>query len=281
MSMKRQSLWSMAPLLAGLMTGFISYRILYQFLGKEYSLYLAVQAFGASFGFMDLGFGMAVGRYIGVALGRGDRQAVREYWATGNALALPLLLLMSALFVAVGVFLGPRWFKLTPTPAEEHLFRWCFVAAGLGLFVNFYTLFWTVLSQAHLDFRFISILRTGMNLLQFGTIFLVAWLTRNPLAVLLWGVVVSLVQVAVFVWHSQKYYGLGFNFREFRRARLREMSGFSGKTFVGLFIGSIMASFDRLTIGRLVPAEFTNYSVASGAAGRLGSLSVAAMGPVY
>ena len=109
---------------------------------------------------MDMGFGTAVGRYIGVALGRGDHQAVREYWATGNALALPLLGVMAGIFIGLGVLLGPKWFQV----ADESLLRWCFVAGGLGLFLSYYTLFWTVLSQAHLDFKFISVLRTIISL---------------------------------------------------------------------------------------------------------------------
>jgi O-antigen/teichoic acid export membrane protein len=284
MSMKRQSLWNMLPLLATSVVGFLTTPLIYRNLGGEggYAFFQAVQIFGASFGFMDLGFGLAVGRYIGVALGRGDRDAVRQYWATGNALALPLLAVMAFVFVGVGVFFGPRWFGFVHSEEDRRLLQWCFAACGLGMFLSFYTQFWNLVSQAHLDYKFISALKTAANLGQIGMTLLVSWLTHNPALVLIWCTAVSLLQLAIFVWHSRRTYGLGFNFREASLLRLREMAMFSGKTLAGCVVGSLLGRVDQALVGKLSPGlDFSNFSAATNATNRLTNLSLAAVGPVY
>src|SRR5438046_2922583 len=115
MSMKRQTLWSLAPLLVVSAANVASVPLFYRYLGTDmYALWLYVITFSGMFGFADLGLGVVVGRYIGMALGRGDRAAVREYWGTGNLIALPLLALMGLVFALLGVAFGPAWFKVSP-----------------------------------------------------------------------------------------------------------------------------------------------------------------------
>ena len=109
MSLKKQTLWSLLPLLSVTVVNLVSVRLFYRYLGPEmYALWLYVLTFTGVFGFMDLGIGVAVGRYMGVALGKGDTQAVREYWATGNAIVIPLLATMAAAFTLAGVLFGPH-----------------------------------------------------------------------------------------------------------------------------------------------------------------------------
>src|SRR3954464_13200043 len=135
MSLKRQTLWSMAPLLVVTVVNFVSVPLFYRFLGAElYALWLYVLTFTGAFGFMDLGLGVAVGRYVGIALGKQDRKAVREYWGTGNAIAIPLLLCMGGLFAVVGAIYGPKWFNISAPLAN--LLRWSFVAGGINLFLS-------------------------------------------------------------------------------------------------------------------------------------------------
>src|ERR1700737_4938941 len=99
MSIKKQTLWSLAPLLVGSVVYIVSVSLFYRSLGPTmYALWFYVLTFTGAFGFMDLGLGVAVGRYVGVALGRSDLQAVREYWGTGNAIAIPLLATMGVIF---------------------------------------------------------------------------------------------------------------------------------------------------------------------------------------
>ena len=284
MSMKKQSLWNMAPLIVSSAVGIFSMPLFYRYLGvHQYFFMQAVALLSGSFGFMDLGFGMAVGRYIGVALGRGDRSAIREYWATGNALALPLLAGMGALFIALGVIFGPQWFEQGAlSPEDRALLPWCFVIGGLTLFLNYYAQFWNVVSQAHLDFKFISILKTGTALAQVVPALFLARLTHDALVVLLWTAAIALLQVLLYAWHSKANYGLGFSFGEASWVRLREMATFTGKTFIGLLVSSVMSTIDRFTVGRFAPKEtFTIYSNAITAAARLTNLGMAAMGPVY
>src|SRR6267143_3076110 len=104
MSLKKQTLWSVAPLLLVTVINIVSVPLFYRYLGAElYALWFYVLTFTGAFGFMDLGLGVAVGRYVGVALGQNDVQAVREYWGTGNAIALPLLAVMGLGFGVIGV----------------------------------------------------------------------------------------------------------------------------------------------------------------------------------
>jgi O-antigen/teichoic acid export membrane protein len=281
MSLKKQTLWSVAPLIVVTAVNIVSVPLFYRYLGAElYALWFYVLTFTGAFGFMDLGLGVAVGRYVGVALGRDDLQAVREYWGTGNAIAIPLLAAMGLIFGIIGVIFGPKWFNVDPSLIG--LLRWSFVAGGVGLFLSYYGQFWLILSQAHLDFKFLSILRTATALLQIIPSIALAWATRSPLVLILWATAISALQLGVFIGHAKKSYQLNFGFGHAGWSRAREMAAYTGKTFASLLVGSFLGSADRLVLGKLAPAfDFTNYSISSNVGGRIQGLSVAVMGPVF
>ncbi|MCX6982985.1 MAG: oligosaccharide flippase family protein [Verrucomicrobia bacterium] len=281
MSLKKQTLWSMLPLLVVTVVNIVSVPLFYRFLGPEkYALWMYVLTFTGIFGFMDLGLGVAVGRYIGVALGKADHAAVREYWGTGNVIAIPLLGVMAAVFIFAGVGFGPRWFNVTPSHAA--LLRWSFVAGGIGLFLSYYSQFWLILSQAHLDFRFLGIVRTAIALLQILPAIPLAWATGNPLLLIGWTCAVAALQLGIFVWHARRSYGLGLELPRAARRRAREMATYTGKTFAALIVNSVFGSLDRLVLGKLAPpAQFTHYTISTNVGGRLQGLSSAMMGPVF
>ena len=281
MSLKRQTIWSMAPLLAVSAVNIFSVPLFYRYFGVEmYALWLYINTFTGLFGFADLGLGVAVGRYMGVALGRGDHAAVREYWGTGNVIAIPLLAVMGFAFAIVGVLLGPRLINVSSD--NVGLFRACFVAGGVGLFFSFYGQFWNILLQAHLDFKFSSLVRIGTGLLQVIPAVAVAWATGNPFCIILWSVAVGALQLGLMVWYSHRHFGLGFDLRAARWIRLREMAAYTGKTFAALVAGSMLGSIDRLILGKLAStADFTNYTICANVGTRLQILGTAVMGPVF
>jgi O-antigen/teichoic acid export membrane protein len=281
MSIKRQTLWSIAPLVVVTLVNIVSVPLFYRYLGPVmYALWFYVLTFTGAFGFMDLGLGVAVGRYVGVALGRDDRQAVREYWGTGNAIAIPLLATMGLIFATIGVIFGPKWFNVDPSLVG--LLRWSFIAGGVGLFLSYYGQFWLILSQAHLDFKFISLLRIFTNLLQILPSIALAWVTRNPFVLILWSTVIGALQLSTFVWHAKKSYRLDFAFAHAGWHRAREMAAYTGKTFASLLIGSLLGSADRLLLGKLaMPVDFARYAIGSNVGARILGLSTAVMGPVF
>ena len=281
MSLKRQTLWSMAPLLVITVINIVSVPLFYRYLGAEmYALWFYVQTLSGSFGFMDLGLGVAAGRYIGISLGRGDHAAIREYWGTANSIAIPLLAGMALLFTGLGFYLGPKWFNVAPQ--NTSLLRWAFVAGGLGLFLSYYGQFWNILSQAHLDYKFIGLLRTGIVVPQVAVALALAYWTSNPLLLISWSALIALLQLAIYMLHARQTYGLGLAFRFFRWARTTEMSSFTAKTFGALLCGTIFNSIDRLVLGRLAPsADFAHYTIAANAGARVQGLSGAVMGPVF
>ena len=259
----------------------VSVPLFYRYLGAEmYALWFYVITFSGAFGFMDLGLGVAVGRYIGVAIGRGDQEAVREYWATGNAMVIPLLAITAALYITIGVGFGPKWFNVAP--AYEGLLRWSFVAGGVSLFLSYYSQFWLILSQAHLDFKFLSILRTAISVLQVVPSIPLAWATHNPLILIVWTTAIAALQLAIFIWHAKRSYRLGLSLRHAGRKRAREMATYTGKTFASLVVNSMLAAADRLVLGKLAPpVDFTRYAISTNVGGRILGLSGAIMGPVF
>ncbi len=281
MTLKRQFLWSMAPLAVITLVNVFSVPLFYRYLGADLcALWFYVSTFVGMFGFADLGLGVAVGRYIGVALGKGDHQAVREYWGTGNLIALPLLALMALVFVAVGVVWGPRWFNVAPE--NEKLLRLCFIPSGLSLFFNFYGQIWNILLQAHLDFKFSSILRITASLLQVIPAVAIAYFTHNPLWINTWGLVLSVAQLIFFIWYCRKHYQLGLSLSYARRARVHEMAAYTAKTFLSLILGSVLYNIDRLVLGKLAPpAGFTHYTISANVGVRLQGLGSSVMGPVF
>jgi len=281
MSIKRQSLWNMTPLLAVSAVNLLSVPLFLRSLGAEmFALWFYVITFNGLFGFADMGLGVAVGRYIGIALGKNDQAAVRSYWGTGNLIILPVLTLVVLAFIGIGVELGPKWFNVAPDHAN--LLRACFVAGGFGLFFAYYGQYWLFLSQAHLDFKFVGVLGTCTSLLQVIPAIALAFLTRNPLVLILWGALIGLLQLGIYVWHTRRKYSLGFNFGAASFARVREMSVFTGKTFMNLVSGSLFNSIDRVVLGKFAPAaDFSYYTISANLGGRLQSLSFSVMGPVF
>jgi O-antigen/teichoic acid export membrane protein len=271
----------MAPLLVVSVVNLVSVPLFYRYLGVEmYALWLYITTFTGLFGFADLGLGVAVGRYVGVALGRGDQAAVQEYWNTGNAIAIPLLAGMGLLFAVLGVVFGPR--LLNVSPGNVTLFCWCFVAGGAGLFISFYGQFWNILLQAHLDFRVSSLVRIVTGLLQVIPAILLAWATGNPLWIILWTVLVGGLQLGLLASYSLRHFGLGLNLREARWARVREMAAYTGKTFATLLANATLGSIDRVVLGKLASTvDFAHYTICTNVGTRLQTLGSAVMGPVF
>jgi len=109
-----------------------------------------------------------------------------------------------------------------------------------------------------------------------------AFFTKNPLLLILWSALVSLLQLGIFVWHARRKYHLGFNLHSASLARAREMAAYTGKNFLALIIGSLFGSIDRVILGKYAPpADFSPYFFSGNIAARLQGLSVAVMGPVF
>ncbi len=280
-NLKTQTLWNFAPILVTMITGLVSVPLYYRFLGADmYALWMYVATLSGSFGFMDLGIGVSVGRYVGLALGRGDHVAAQEYWSTGQVIVIPLLLLFGLVFGLIGWFAGPLWFQ----GAGEHLttFRFCVLAGTVGLVLAYFSQTWVILANAHLDFRFSGALRTAMAILTVVPALFLAWLTHNPAWAMAWAPVVGLLQLAILIARASGKYGLHFRFARFRRTRLHEMMGYTLKIFLNLVLGAFSGGLDRIVLGKIAPAaDFTYYNVALNAGSRLQGLGSAAMAPVF
>lgn len=281
MSIKRQTLWSMAPLLVATALNLISIPLFYRYLGADlYALMFYIGTLGGSFGFADLGLGVATGRYVGVELGRGDIEAARSYWGTGNAFAIPLLVAMSIVFIVVGYFLGPKWFNVGPSGVTT--LQMGFVVVGAGMFFAYYSQFWNILAQVNLDFRFISILRVISTPLQIVGGLILAARTHNVVLILCWGSLLSIAQLVALMLHARHSYGFGVHWRLARLSRMREMAGFTLKTFVVLIVNNVLGGIDRLALGKLAtPANFAHYTICTNVGQRISGLSVSIMGPIF
>ena len=281
LGIKRQFLWSMAPLLVISAVNIFSVRLFYRYLGPEmYAIWFYVNTLNGTFGFTDLGLGGAVGRYIGVALGAQDRKALEEYWGTSNLLALLVVSIMALIFVGIGVVFGPKWFQVTP--GHVNLLRWAFVAGGFSLWLGYYGTFWLILSQAHFDFKFIGLWRSILNVVQVATTLWLAWLTRNPVILIWAGALFALIQLIIFVWHAVTHYKLGLNLRHSNMARAKELFGISCKSFGALLVNSFGGSIDRLILGKLAPPNaFAHYNISYNFGSRISALGGSIMGPVF
>lgn len=281
MNIKRQFLWNMAPLLAISVVNLFSVRLFYRYLGPEmYALWFYVNTLSGSFGFMDLGLGTAVGRYIGIALGAQDKTAVRQYWGTANLLAIPVLLIMSVVFIGIGVIFGPKWFQVSP--GNIRLLQWAFVGGGCSLFISYYNMFWLTLSQAHFDFKFVGLLRSVVSVVSVLVGIWLAYLTGNPVFLIFAGILFGLVQLGLYIWHAGKYYQLGLNLRDASVARAKEMFAISGKVFALVLIDSFGSNTDRLLLGKIAPAvSFAHYSICCNFSTRILGLGGAVIAPVF
>jgi O-antigen/teichoic acid export membrane protein len=281
MGIKRQFLWSMAPLLVISVVNIFSVRLFYRYLGPEmYALWFYVNTLNGTFGFTDLGLGAAVGRYLGIALGARDRTALKQYWGTSNLLALLVVSIMTVAFIGLGVTFGPKWFQVSPD--HVNMLRWAFVAGGFSLWLGYYGNFWLVLSQAHFDFKFIGFWRSILNVAQVATTLYLAWFTHNPVVLISVGALFGLVQLFIFARHAVTRYHLGLNLRDSSIARAKELFGISNKAFGIVLVNSFGGSIDRLILGKLaLPAAFADYNICNNFGSRITSLGASIMGPVF
>jgi O-antigen/teichoic acid export membrane protein len=271
----------MAPLLVISAVNIISVPLFYRYLGPEmYAIWFYVNTLNGSFGFTDLGLGTAVGRFIGIALGEGNHTALRQYWGTGNLLAIPAVSAMGILFICLGAFFGPKWFQVSPS--HINLLRWAFVAGGFGLCVSYYSNFWQVLSQAHFDFKFVGVWRSILSVAQVLTCIWLARLTGNPVILIWTSVFFGLIQMTILMCHASRSYKLGLNLRDASMARIRELFGISNKLLATLLVSNFGGSADRILLGRLAsPVLFANYNICYNFGLRIMGLGASINGPVF
>ncbi|MEO8352975.1 MAG: oligosaccharide flippase family protein [Chthoniobacteraceae bacterium] len=271
----------MAPLLVMTVLNLVSIPLFFRFLGADlYALLFYVATLSGSFGFADLGLGVAVGRYVGVELGRGDLESARSYWGTGNAVAVPLLLLMALVFMVLGFVFGPRWFNVSSDNVRT--LQIAFVVAGFGIFFAYYGQFWNILAQVNLDFRFVSLLRVISSTVQIAGAIVIAALTRNAVLIIAWGALLSAIQLIALIWHARRSYAFGIHWNLARVSRMREMASYTAKTFLTLLVNNILGGIDRLALGRLAaPVDFAHYAISTNAGQRISGLSVSIMGPIF
>ena len=269
------------PILVTSVVSVISVPLYFRVLGDQmYAMWFYVGTLTGAFGFMDLGVGVAVGRFMGVALGRNDTDAVEEYWATGHAIVLPFVLFFAIVFVVVGGIWGPEWFKVAGHDATT--LRWAILWGGVGLFFSYYGQMWNVLAQAYLDFKYLSILRTWTGLAStLGTV-AVALIFKSVAVIMAYSTALGLLSFLLLYFRGNNHYKLPLKFSNFRKARLIEMLPYTLKTFGQLLSGSVLGSLDRVFLGRLAPAaDFAAFGVSQNIGGRISSLSVAIMGPIF
>jgi hypothetical protein len=168
----------MMPILVTSVVSIVSVPLYFRFLGEEkYALWIFIATLTGAFGFMDLGMGVATGRFMGVALGKSDQEAVQEYWATGNAIVFPMVLFFALSFIVAGTIWGPTWFRVAAN--DLSMMRWAIFWGGCGLFFSYYGQMWHMLAQTYLDFKFLSLLRTATSLVStLGTVAVALW-TKN------------------------------------------------------------------------------------------------------
>jgi O-antigen/teichoic acid export membrane protein len=281
LNIKIQTLWNLLPLVLIAVVNIVSVPIFYRFLGEaDYALWFYITTLAGLAGIMDLGLGVAVGRFIGMALGRSDHEAVRSYWATGHWIALPLMVLMSAAFFAACAQFGSAWFKLDAESSRT--FYLCLGPSAVGLFAAFYGQFWLILLQMHHDYRFLAVVRSGFTISQLLLSISIAVLTGS-LVLLLWvSTSVMALQTATMVWHARRTYGLDFDWKAARWSRAIEMKDYALKTFANLLAGAVFGSLDRLMLGRLAPsAAFLHFSICNNLGQRLLQASLAVMAPIF
>jgi O-antigen/teichoic acid export membrane protein len=281
MKLERATAWSLLPILTLSTLSIATVPVFYHSLGTDfYALWFAIQTMTGTFGFMDLGLGLATGRFVGIALGRGDFAGARETWASGNLLNLVLLLLMAAAFGILGSWLGTQWFSLPTVP--QSLFVQCVWWSSLGLFFNYYAQGWQILLQAHLEFRWLALSRTAFSLATGIGMSWCAWVFRNPLPCIIFGAAAGGLQLLVLMSRAKTQHQMGPLLALARWSRLREMGSYTAKTFLSLLSGAAFGSLDRWLLGRIAGSEsFVAYNIGSNLAARVQGLSVAAMGPIF
>jgi len=271
----------MMPILVTSVVSIVSVPLYFHVLGDQmYAMWFYVATLTGAFGFMDLGLGATVGRYIGVSLGAKDERAVQEYWSTGNIVVLPLVFLFAVVFVILGIFWVPQWFKVTGDDAT--MLRWAMLWSSFSLFFNYYGQMWNILTMTFLDFKYVSLLRVYFSLSSTLGAIVVALIFKNVAALTAFFAVLACLQFLILFLRGTYHYNMPIKLHEFRMARLKEMLPYTLKTFAQLISGSVIGSLDRLFLGRIAPAsDFAGFNVSLNIASRLGSLSVAVMQPVF
>jgi O-antigen/teichoic acid export membrane protein len=281
MKLEQATAWSLLPVLVLSSLSVVTVPLYYHSLGPDmYALWLAIQTMTGTFGFMDLGLGVSTGRFVGVALGRGDFIAAREYWASGNIINFGFLAIMALFFGFAGSLLGSHWFLAAQSNPD--VFFACIWASAAGLFISYYSQGWLVLLQAHLEFRWLAVNRTLFALLTGLGMAAAAWIFHSPFPSILLGIGLGFIQLISFVLRANQTHRIGSSVLYARWSRLCEMFTYTGKTFMALLCGSVFNSLDRWILGRIAgTSSFVPYNIASNLALRAQGLSTSIMGPIF
>jgi O-antigen/teichoic acid export membrane protein len=260
----------------------ISFRVMYNGMGAEmYALLLYVLTMTGTFGFMDLGIGTALARYMGMALGHQDHQAVQEYWAVGMRLGILFTAFFSLIFILAGTLVGPLWFNVSPE--NKTMLRWCFAMGGVSLFLSYVTEQWNRVCQVFLDFAFVNKIKLWFFLLQIFPAMFLAWRFGNPVYVLFWTAIVYVIKFVIMIIHVAKKYDLYLMPKApFLWVRFHEIKAYMLKSFSVLLISNFFVGLDRIVLGRLAsPAAFTHYGIAFATGQRAEGFSTSIVGPVF
>jgi O-antigen/teichoic acid export membrane protein len=282
MNIRRQTLWNLGPMIVKTGVSILSVRIFYHGLGAEmYALLLYVYAMTGTFGFMDLGIGNALARYMGMALGEKNQSDLQEFWSVGIRVGLFFTAAFALVFMAGGVLLGPVWFNIHPD--NRTMLQWCFALGGINLFLSYASSLWDRACQVHLNFAFINKVGLLFFLLQIVPSMYLASRFGLPSYLLLWGSVVLTIKFAVFIVYVERQYGhrlvphCAFSWSHFRKMRIYML-----KSFSSLLAGNMFSALDRIVLGRLAdPSSFAHYGIAFNGGSKIQALSTSFMGPVF
>jgi hypothetical protein len=238
-----------------------------------------VLTFTGAFGFMDLGLGVAVGRYIGLSLGKGDQSAVRDTGERATQSLVPILGLMAGAFSIVGAVGGPDG-------STCHLRTSAFCSGrSLQAELPFSLLITAIVADSVTGTLGFPICRHCAN----GNQCCAGWSSRAP------GVGdAGPLSVNRLVGH----HGCVATFRpnmacpsfvpDYFRFRFRTMDAPKGngslhREDICDAVRQFVLRCDRsLILGKIAPAaEFAHYTIAANAGNRVQALSQATMGPIF
>lgn len=246
--------WNLTGLILPLAVAVVTVPTLVERLGQERFGILAL-AWGliGYAGALDLGIGRAVTQKVGSLIAKGDSQNISAVLATASKITLASGLIGSFAIAFLGLFNPAQWIKSAQNLEAE--IQICVFLLAIALPAQAMSATYKGLNEAFLNFKWISVLRAVLGVINFGGPYLISLIT-NQLYWVIGSLVISRI-LALLIYRRLAFNCLHENKQqEYKYSKIiaKSLFSFGGWITVSSVLSPILVQADRFVIASTISA---------------------------
>ena len=211
---------------------------------RMYGLWTVIGTFLGYYGLLDFGLSSACTRFFAKALGGGDREELTRVFNT--VLALFTVVAAVAVMLTGGSIAACQFF--IDDPAEMALFRKIIAIMGLSLALSFQLRVFEGIIASHLRYDLRALISISRIVLVNASIYLSLQSGNGILSVAIINFFGTCLELALNLAAAYRLSDLVISARSIDKSKIRELFGYSSKTFVGQLADLIRFRLDSMVI---------------------------------